>query len=61
MKGHKMMNDQTKHEIIRELVDDLEVKRGFSLLPEKRQEIKNGLWPYLDGMENFLRKIERKL
>ena len=55
------MNGQTKLEIIAEMLDDLEAERAFSLLPEKRQEVEAQLWPYLDGIESCLNKIERKI
>jgi hypothetical protein len=49
------MNAQTKDEIVRELIDDLEAEQGFALSPEKRREIDEALRDYLETMEKNLK------
>ena len=53
------MNAQTKDEIVRELIDDLEAEQGSALPPEKRREIDEALRDYLETMEQYINKQER--
>jgi len=56
-----MINGETKNRIIREMLDDLEEERGGPLPTDKRDEIADGLWVYLDAMERHFIKEVRKL
>ena len=55
------MNAQTKNQIIREMLGDLEEERGTLLEPKDRYEIGEGLWVYLEAMERYFIKKVRKL
>ena len=55
------MNGQTKNQIIREMLDDLEAERGGPLQTDKRDEIADGLWVYLEAMERYFIKKVRQL
>jgi len=50
------MNAQTKDEIVRELIDDLEAEQGSALPPAQRQEIADVLQDYLETLAETLRK-----
>ena len=55
------MNGQTKENLITEILTDLEDRHPEGLDAAKRAEIAAGLWEYLDAMESYLIKKERKL
>jgi hypothetical protein len=49
------MNAQTKDEIVRELIDDLEAEQGAALSPEQRHQLDEALRDYLETMEKKLK------
>jgi len=53
------MNGQSKDQIVRELIDDLEAERGSALPLPQRQEVADVLRDYLESMENYINKQER--
>ena len=53
------MNAQTKDELVREIIGDLEAEQGFALSPEKRRQIEEALREYLETMEEYMSKQER--
>ena len=56
-----MINGETKNRIIREMLDDLEEERGGPIPADKRDEIADGLWVYLEAMERYFIQKARKL
>ena len=56
-----MINGETKNRIIREMLDDLEEDRGGPIPADKRDEIADGLWVYLESMERYFIQKARKL
>ena len=53
------MNEQTKDEIVRELIDDLEAEQGSALPPAQRHQVADALRDYLEKMEETISKQER--
>ena len=55
------MNAQTKDQIVRELIDDLEAEQGSALPPAQRQEVADVLRDYLETMEETINKQRKDL
>ncbi len=54
------MNAQTKDQIVRELIDDLEAEQGSALSPAQRQEVADVLRDYLETMEETISKVPQR-
>ena len=55
------MNGQTKDTIIEEILTEIVEKHPVTATTVKLAEIEDGLWDYLDAMEAYIIKKERKL